>query len=322
MAKPSKSPGNMRALSRPPKTYPATYASPRGDKAFSYEQILHTPELKASDSANTSVKSIFFRRTAVPGQAHPRNSPTTASPTCPRAGKAPGYRPRSTAGGGTAFESWVRLWNARGYAAIAMDTCGCVPKGTYGNLGTAANPRPGRLGRVRQDIRPCARPMALSCVAMSILRGFLASIHARGRPEAHRDPAYPGAATSPASPAGVDKTPSVVARARLRLRVPRRRLGLAGYVSKPCRATRSPNGSGCGIRRLYLPQSKVPTLWVDGTKRLCLPHGLRAESYPAAHRPQDALHPSCAWPTATEDSAKSPRDRGHSPTRSARAAPR
>ncbi len=27
-------------------------------------------------------------------------------------------------GGGTAFESWVRLWVDRGYAAIAMDTCG------------------------------------------------------------------------------------------------------------------------------------------------------------------------------------------------------
>ncbi|MDX9975274.1 MAG: acetylxylan esterase [FCB group bacterium] len=36
-------------------------------------------------------------------------------------------------GGGTAFAEWVRLWNSRGYAAIAMDTCGCVPKGTYAN---------------------------------------------------------------------------------------------------------------------------------------------------------------------------------------------
>ena len=34
-------------------------------------------------------------------------------------------------GGGTAFESWVRLWVSRGYAAIAMDTCGNVPRGTY-----------------------------------------------------------------------------------------------------------------------------------------------------------------------------------------------
>lgn len=30
-------------------------------------------------------------------------------------------------GGGTAFPDWVRLWNGRGYAAIAMDTCGGVP---------------------------------------------------------------------------------------------------------------------------------------------------------------------------------------------------
>ncbi|OIO94750.1 MAG: hypothetical protein AUJ96_28095 [Armatimonadetes bacterium CG2_30_66_41] len=36
-------------------------------------------------------------------------------------------------GGGTAFASWVRLWVDRGYAAIAMDTCGCVPRGTSGN---------------------------------------------------------------------------------------------------------------------------------------------------------------------------------------------
>lgn len=35
-------------------------------------------------------------------------------------------------GGGTAFANWVRLWNKRGYAAIAMDTCGAVPRGEYG----------------------------------------------------------------------------------------------------------------------------------------------------------------------------------------------
>ena len=31
-------------------------------------------------------------------------------------------------GGGTAFAEWVRMWNARGYAAIAMDTVGAVPQ--------------------------------------------------------------------------------------------------------------------------------------------------------------------------------------------------
>lgn len=33
-------------------------------------------------------------------------------------------------GGGTAFEDWVQLWVQRGYAAIAMDTCGQVPVGS------------------------------------------------------------------------------------------------------------------------------------------------------------------------------------------------
>lgn len=32
-------------------------------------------------------------------------------------------------GGGTAFATWVKTWNDRGYAAIAMDTCGAVPQG-------------------------------------------------------------------------------------------------------------------------------------------------------------------------------------------------
>ncbi len=36
-------------------------------------------------------------------------------------------------GGGTAFAEWVARWTQRGYAAIAMDTCGQIPRGTYGN---------------------------------------------------------------------------------------------------------------------------------------------------------------------------------------------
>src|SRR4051812_15879200 len=34
-------------------------------------------------------------------------------------------------GGGTAFAEWVRLWTSRGYAAIAMDNCGQIPRGSY-----------------------------------------------------------------------------------------------------------------------------------------------------------------------------------------------
>jgi dienelactone hydrolase len=36
---------------------------------------------------------------------------------------------------GTAFDNWVKIWNERGYAAIAMDTCGSLP------IKDEANPR-------------------------------------------------------------------------------------------------------------------------------------------------------------------------------------
>jgi len=35
-------------------------------------------------------------------------------------------------GGGSAFVPWVKLWVSRGYAAIAMDTCGAISNGTGG----------------------------------------------------------------------------------------------------------------------------------------------------------------------------------------------
>jgi len=34
-------------------------------------------------------------------------------------------------GGGSAFIPWVKLWVERGYAAISMDTCGCISNGGY-----------------------------------------------------------------------------------------------------------------------------------------------------------------------------------------------
>ncbi|MBO7154163.1 MAG: acetylxylan esterase [Lentisphaeria bacterium] len=36
-------------------------------------------------------------------------------------------------GGGFAFAKWVELWNSRGYAAIALDTCGNIPQDSWSN---------------------------------------------------------------------------------------------------------------------------------------------------------------------------------------------
>lgn len=49
-------------------------------------------------------------------------------------------------GGGTAFAEWVRLWTGRGYAAIAVDTCGAIPKGSYGKWERHADAGPAGWG--------------------------------------------------------------------------------------------------------------------------------------------------------------------------------
>ena len=49
-------------------------------------------------------------------------------------------------GGGTAFARWTRWWCARGFAAIAVDTCGALPLPDTGALGSADWPRHSHSG--------------------------------------------------------------------------------------------------------------------------------------------------------------------------------
>ena len=98
---------DMAKLSKPPQTWPAEGFSGQG------------------------VKAVFFQGPAYQGRetrvfAWIGLPDVTAGTTVPGVVLIHG-------GGGTAFDSWVRRWTSRGYAAIAMDTCGCVPKGTYGH---------------------------------------------------------------------------------------------------------------------------------------------------------------------------------------------
>ena len=87
------------------------------------------------DIPSEGVRAIFFE--GVPYRGKPTKVfayyglPSRDS-QAQRAEKVPGVV-LIHGGGGTAFANWVKLWNDRGYAAIAMDVCGCVPVGTYGN---------------------------------------------------------------------------------------------------------------------------------------------------------------------------------------------
>jgi dienelactone hydrolase len=72
-------------------------------------------------------------------------------------------------GGGTAFDEWVRLWVGRGYAAIAMDTCGQVPVGNYGQYIRDAQGGPAGWGGFDQLDRPREEQWTYHAVADAIL---------------------------------------------------------------------------------------------------------------------------------------------------------
>lgn len=97
---------DLEALSRSPAVYPAEGFEAKGVKAIFYEGLPFRGK-------PTRVFAWLGVPKVEPGE------------------KVPGMV-LVHGGGGTAFAEWVRLWTGRGYAAIAMDTCGCVPKGSYG----------------------------------------------------------------------------------------------------------------------------------------------------------------------------------------------
>jgi len=81
-------------------------------------------------------------------------------------------------GGGTAFDDWVRTWNARGYAAIAMDTCGGVPPrdGALGRL-SHRDSGPDGWGRFDQADEPLTDQWTYHAVATAIrAHSFLRSL--------------------------------------------------------------------------------------------------------------------------------------------------
>jgi len=91
----------LATLSRPPAVFDAPGFSAPGVRALFYESVPYR-------GRPTRVFAWLGVPELPPGQ------------TCPGMVLLHG-------GGGTAMDEWVRLWNERGYAAVAMDQCGCVP---------------------------------------------------------------------------------------------------------------------------------------------------------------------------------------------------
>ena len=180
-------------------------------------------------------------------------------------------------GGGSAFIPWVKLWMSRGYAAIAMDTCGCISGGGHENHTRHADGGPAGWGGFNQIDEPAEDQWTFHAVsavikAHSLLRSF---------PQV--DPArigitgvsWGGYLTCIA--AGIDR--------RFALAAP---VYGCGFLTENSTwlgefEKMKPGGAECW-RRLwdplnYLPQVKCPMLWVNGTNDFAFPMDSWQKSY-------------------------------------------
>lgn len=185
-------------------------------------------------------------------------------------------------GGGTAFAEWVRLWVGRGYAAIAMDTCGCVPKGSYGKWERHAAGGPPGWGGFEQAEEPAGEQWPYHAAADVVLAHSLL----RSLPEVDPDRvgltgiSWGGYLTCLV--AGLDD--------RFRFAVPVYGCGFLGENSvwAPNLRQMGPKGRAWLAQwdpSHYLPRARMPLLWVTGTNDFAYPLDSLQKSYRAAGGP-------------------------------------
>lgn len=180
-------------------------------------------------------------------------------------------------GAGTAFAAWVRMWNARGYAAIAMDTCGSVPisegNGTW-KRDDQGGPPCWQFDQVNWPIQDQWTYHAVADVILadSLLRSF------------------PEVDTSRIGLTGISwggYLTDIIASidTRFRFAVPVYGCGFLGEDSAwlPDFAKMKPEDAHKWLAlwdpSVYLPRVKMPMLWVDGTNDFAYPLDSLRKSY-------------------------------------------
>ncbi|MDR3707090.1 MAG: acetylxylan esterase [Capsulimonadaceae bacterium] len=192
-------------------------------------------------------------------------------------------------GGGTAFADWVRLWNARGYAAIAMDLDGCLP--------VAAGDRWKRLedggpdGIVNGAATPFAQidyPVRDQWTYHAVAAVIRAHSLLRSRPDV--DPARIGitgiswGGFLTCIVAGLDK--------RFRFAAPVYGCGFSAQSPNWQRdfdalgPEKSARWTELWDPSRYLPEANLDMLWVNGTNDFAFPLPLHQRSYRLAPGPR------------------------------------
>jgi dienelactone hydrolase len=185
-------------------------------------------------------------------------------------------------GGGTAFDEWVRLWVERGYAAIAMDTCGQVPVGTYGHWLHDEQSGPPGWGGMDQIEWPKKDQWTYHAVADAILAHSLIRSLPEVNPEHTGVTGISWGGYLTCIVAGVDR--------RFKLAVPvygcgfYRETVFAGELAK-LKVEAADRWMGWWDPSAYLESADLPMLWVTGSNDFAYPLKALQLSYRLAKGP-------------------------------------
>jgi cephalosporin-C deacetylase-like acetyl esterase len=145
-----------------------------GKSPWDFEALSKVPRVfEAPGFAVDGVKALFFE--GAPFQGKPTR--VFAYYAVPEAAGPVPAMVLVHGGGGSAFASWVKMWAGRGYAAIAMDTCGCTSGGLDGPHAPHEHGGPrgwGGFDQVDQPLEdqwPCQATAAV-VLAHSLIRSF------------------------------------------------------------------------------------------------------------------------------------------------------
>ena len=193
-------------------------------------------------------------------------------------------------GNGTAYREWVELWAKRGYAAIAMDTCGSIPVRVPGTKfdwisSGIGGPRGwGGFGNVNDDIKDQWPYHAVSTVVLS---------HSFLRAQSGVDPERIG--ITGLSWGGFLTCLSASVDKRFKLAVPvytcafYDTIGSAEERRKTLGDVKWRRWLDLWDPKHYIPEIDMPIMWLSGTNDRSFPYGSLRKTFPLVKVPLDVV---------------------------------
>ncbi len=246
---------DLSQLSKTPEVFPAPQLQVEGVKAFFYQGINYHGQ-----------PTRVFAYSGVPANGEGRQDQKFPAMVLIHGG------------GGTAFDRWVKLWNSRGYAAIAMDLCGCIPVGAYGKWERHEHGGPPGWGASFEQLNdPIEDQWTYQATSAAILAHSLIRSYPEVDPERIGVTGISWGGYLTCVVAGVDS--------RFKFAAPVYGCGFLGSNSAwlPSFEKLGPELANRWLTQwdpsAYLGQVKMPMLWVNGTNDFAYPMDSWQKSY-------------------------------------------